>query len=96
MGGFSADLFWNHVGCYHNWISTTVAPITIDAVGNPIGGGDKVKAGNTSTCTSNMSSVGRTSCAAGRSIVDVQNMFDKNPPFYNGNTNGIMGGASGL
>jgi len=28
-------------------------------------------------------------------FVDMQNMFDKDPPFYNGNTNGILGGAWG-
>ena len=95
MGGFSADLFWNHVGSYRNWISTTVTPIKVDAVGNPIGGGDKVKAGNTFDLHVQYEFRGQNFLRGWQVYVDAQNLFDKDPPFYNGNTNGILGGAWG-
>jgi len=95
LGGFSADLFWNHVGSYHNWIGTTVVPIKTDAVGNPIGGGDVVKAGNTYDLHVQYEFKGGNFLRGWQVYVDVQNLFDKNPPFYNGNTGGIIGGAWG-
>ena len=95
LGSFSADLFWNHVGSYHNWISTTVTPITVDAVGNPTGGGDLVKAGNTFDLHLQYELRGEGFLRGSQIYVDVQNLFDKDPPFYNGNTSGILGGAWG-
>lgn len=95
LGSFSTDLFWNHVGSYHNWISTTVTPIKVDAVGNPIGGGDLVKAGNTFDLHLQYELRGEGFLRGSQIYVDVQNLFDKDPPFYNGNTNGILGGAWG-
>jgi iron complex outermembrane recepter protein len=95
MGGFSADLFWNHVGPYHNWISTTVVPITVNAIGNPTGGGDLVKAGDTFDLHLQYEFQGESFLKGWEVYVDGQNIFDKNPPFYNGNTSGILGGAWG-
>jgi len=95
MSGISADLFWNHVGSYRNWISTTVNPITVDSVGNPTGGGDKVKAGNTFDLHLQYEFQGENFLRGWQVYVDTQNLFDKKPPFYNGNTSGILGGAWG-
>ena len=95
FAGFSADLFWNHVGSYHNWIGTTVVPIKTDAVGNPVGGGDVVKAGNTFDLHLQFEFKGDNFLRGWQIYADVQNVFDKNPPFYNGNTAGIIGGAFG-
>jgi iron complex outermembrane recepter protein len=95
LGGFSADLFWNHVGSYRNWISTTVTPIKVDAVGNPVGGGDKVKAANIFDLHVQYEFKGEGFLRGWQIYVDSQNIFDKDPPFYNGNTNGILGGAWG-
>lgn len=95
LAGFSADLFWNHVGSYHNWISTTVVPIQTDAVGNPVGGGDVVKAGNTYDLHVQYEFRGANFLRGWQVYVDVQNLFDAKPPFYNGNTAGILGGAWG-
>ena len=95
LGSFSTDLFWNHVGSYRNWISTTVTPIKVDSVGNPIGGGDRVKAGNTFDLHLQYELRGEGFLRGSQIYVDVQNLFDKDPPFYNGNTNGILGGAWG-
>jgi iron complex outermembrane receptor protein len=95
LGGASLDLFWNHVGSYRNWISTSVTPITVDAVGNPTGGGDRVKAANTFDLHAQYEFGGESFASGWQIYVDVQNVFDKDPPFYNGNTNGILGGAWG-
>ncbi len=93
--GFSADLFWNHTGGYRNWISTSVAPITVDAVGNPTGGGDKVKNNDIFDIHLQYTFGGENMLRGWQLFVDMQNIFDKDPPFYNGNTNGILGGAWG-
>lgn len=95
MGGFSADLFWNHVGSYRNWISTSVTPITVNSVGNPTGGGDIVKAANIFDLHLQYEVQGASMLRGWEAYVDVQNLFNKNPPFYNGNTAGILGGAWG-
>lgn len=93
--GLSADLFWNHTGSYRNWISTTVEPIIVNSIGNPIGGGDKVKANDTFDLHLQYEFQGESFARGWQIYVDAQNIFDKNPPFYNGNTNGILGGAWG-
>ncbi len=92
--GLSADLFWNHVGSYRNWISTSVNPITVDSSGNPTGGGDVVKASNTFDL--HVQYELQNGFMRGWQIyADAQNLFNANPPFYNGNTSGILGGAWG-
>ncbi|PZU08768.1 TonB-dependent receptor [Sphingomonas sp.] len=93
--GFSADLFWNHTGSYRNWISTSVNPITVDSVGNPTGGGDKVKANNLFDMHLQYTFKTGNFLNGWQLYVDMQNIFDRNPPFYNGNTGGILGGAWG-
>lgn len=94
LGGFGADLFWNHTGGYRNWSNDSVAPIETDAVGNPIGGGDKVKANDTFDLNMRYNFEGGV-VDGWQVYLDVQNLFDKDPPFYNGNTSGILGGAWG-
>jgi iron complex outermembrane receptor protein len=95
LSGFSTDLFWNHVGGYRNYSSTSVLPITVDAAGNPNGGGDPVKDGNTFDLHVQYEFGGESFARGWQVFVDVQNLFDTNPPFYNGNTGGILGGAAG-
>lgn len=96
MGPFSADLFWNHVGSYKNWSNTSVIPVTTDARGNPTGGGDKVKAQNIYDfhASWDFGEVGPLS--ESQVYIDIQNIFDTDPPFFNGNTSGILGGAWGF
>jgi iron complex outermembrane receptor protein len=94
-GGISLDLFWNHIGSYSNWANTTVKPITVDSVGNPTGGGDKVKAANLFDLHAQYELGGESFARGWQIYLDVQNLFDTNPPFYNGNTAGILGGAWG-
>jgi iron complex outermembrane receptor protein len=95
LGGISADLFWNHTGSYRNWISTSVIPITTNSVGNPTGGGDKVKADNTFDLHLQYTVKSEGMFNGWQAYVDVKNLFDTEPPFYNGNTAGIIGGAWG-
>ncbi|MEO7691067.1 MAG: TonB-dependent receptor plug domain-containing protein [Sphingomonas sp.] len=95
LGGFSADLFWNHVGGYRNWINTSVAPLTFDSKGNPNGGGDHVKADNTYDLHVQYTMKNEGMFNGWQVYVDVKNLFNTNPPFYNGNTAGIIGGAFG-
>ncbi|WP_420142669.1 TonB-dependent receptor domain-containing protein [Sphingomonas sp.] len=95
LAGISADLFWNYTGRYRNWSSTSVIPITVDSAGNPTGGGDRVKANNTFDLHLQYEFRDESVLNGWQVYVDVQNLFDKDPPFYNGNTAGILGGAWG-
>lgn len=94
-GPAAIDLFWNHTGSYRNWSSTTVEPIQVDDGGNPIGGGDKVDANNTFDLHAQYTFETDNFLNDWQVFVDIQNLFDKEPPFYNGNTGGFMGGAWG-
>jgi hypothetical protein len=95
MGKLSADLFWNHIGDYHNWSNNTVTPIIRDANGNPQGGGDIVDA--TNTFDLNLAyklAAGGVFDDMGLSL-NVRNLTDEDPPFMNHNQGGFMGGAWG-
>jgi iron complex outermembrane receptor protein len=95
VGNFSADLFWNHVGDYNNWAGSTVEPLTRDANGNPSGGGDTVDATNTFDLhLAQKLSFGDTFDDVTLSL-DIRNVADEEPSFFNGNQGGFMGGAWG-
>ena len=81
--GLVADVFWNHTSSYKNWSGTTVTPITRNAAGVPTGGGDTVKANNTvdAHVAYNFTDDGYLKDL--QVYLDVQNVFDKDPPFYN-------------
>jgi iron complex outermembrane receptor protein len=82
--GVSIDLFWNHTSAYHNWSGTTVTPIQRNSAGFPIGGGDTVAANDTFDGHIAYDFQGKNSWTSGVQVyLDVQNMFDKAPPFYN-------------
>ena len=92
---FSADLFWNWIGDYRNWGGSTFAPLTRDANGNPNGGGDKVDATNTFDLHfAYKLEINKTIEDLSLSL-DVRNVTDEDPPFFNGNQGGFMGGAWG-
>lgn len=95
LGNFSADLFWNHIGDYNNWNGSSVRPLTRDANGNPSGGGDTVDATNTFDLhVSQKLSFGETFDDVMLTL-DIRNIADEEPPFFNGNQGGFMGGAWG-
>ena len=95
LGKFSADLFWNHIGSYNNWGGSTIEPLTRDANGNPNGGGDDVDSTNTFDLHfAYKLSLGTTFDDVNLSL-DVRNVTDEDPAFFNGNQGGFMGGAWG-
>ncbi|HVY33489.1 MAG TPA: TonB-dependent receptor [Caulobacteraceae bacterium] len=82
--GVSASLFWSHTGAYKNWGGTPANPIVRNTAGLPIGGGDTVAANDTFDGHLQYDFQDKSGWASGAQIyVDVQNMFDKAPPFYN-------------
>lgn len=87
FGSFSANVFLNYLGEYSNWSSSTVTPLTRDANGNPNGGGDSVDA--TMLWDINLSyALGALGPLSESELyLDVSNVFDEDPPFYN-NANG--------
>jgi iron complex outermembrane receptor protein len=95
VGKLSADVFWNHIGSYRNWGGSTVRPLTRDANGNPNGGGDTVDATNTFDLHVGYKfGLGGNFDDMGLSL-DVRNVTDEDPAFFNGNQGGFMGGAWG-
>ena len=95
IGKVSTDLFWNHIGSYKNWSGSTFAPIIRDANGNPESGGDTVDATNTFDLhVAFKLALGKTFDDISLSL-DVRNLTDEEPSFFNGNQGGFMGGAWG-
>lgn len=81
IGPFSTNVFLNYVGSYRNYTSTTVNPV-VTVNGVPDSGGDHVNA-NT-TVDLNLAYVVRDGRYKGSEVfVDVSNLFDKDPVFYN-------------
>src|SRR6185503_12428469 len=95
VGKFSADAYWNWIGDYKNWGGSTITPLTRDANGNPNGGGDKVDATNTFdlNLAYRMELSGRMKEMS--LALNIRNITDEDPPFFNGNQGGFMGGAWG-
>jgi iron complex outermembrane receptor protein len=81
-GPVSADLFFNYTGSYRNWSGNSVNPILRDSAGNPIGGGDGVKAN--ATFDAHLG-IDFSALHWGNETVSVsvRNLFNKRPPFYN-------------
>jgi iron complex outermembrane receptor protein len=84
-----AMVFANYVSGYRNWSGNTVTPVTLVG-GLPAGGGDKVKSNTTFDLNLNYTLMpddpfGGT-FSGSQLFVDIQNVFDKAPVFYNGFT----------
>jgi iron complex outermembrane receptor protein len=94
LNDISLDLFWNHTGGYKNWSSSSVNPIVVVA-GIPIGGGDAVEADNTFDLHAQYAFGGESRFKGWILSLDVRNLTDEEPPFFNGNTGGIFGNATG-
>jgi len=90
------DLFANYTGKYRNWIQTSVIPVELGPNGNPVGGGDPVRSDLTFDLHAAYTFKGDFMTDS-QIYIDVKNLFDRNPPFYNGNTTGAGGvGAWGF
>ncbi len=83
MEPFSVRLFVNHVGAYNNWGSGTIRPLVFDANGNVSGGGDRVKAWTTFDLNASYDLSAFSFVESTQLYLDVNNLFDKEPPFFN-------------
>ncbi|MFY7837065.1 MAG: TonB-dependent receptor domain-containing protein [Novosphingobium sp.] len=80
-GPVSATVFFNHTGGYRNWSATAINPV-VSVGGVPTGeGGDPVKA--LTTVDFHLAWDLPKSMAESQVYVDVQNVFNTKPPFYN-------------
>ena len=96
------ELYDNFVGSYRNWSSSSVAAILARADNAPIGGGDKVAPShvfelNVQYQLPNEGFWGASALGGSLLFVDVTNLFDKAPAFYNGATgyDGLTGDPTG-
>jgi iron complex outermembrane recepter protein len=78
---YDVNVFMNYTGAYKNW-GGPVNPITLSSDLNPSGGGDHVKANVTFDL--NVAYSFNYGWTGDNSIsLNIRNMFDKEPPFYN-------------
>jgi len=83
FGNFSIDGFMNYTGAYRNWDNDAVEPLILDANNRPIGGGDLVEADRrVDLNVAYRLKFGKTADA--RLFLNVNNVFDRDPPFYSG------------
>jgi iron complex outermembrane receptor protein len=80
FGPVSSDLFVNWIGGYRNWSSTSVIPLA-SVSGIPSGGGDRVAA--TELIDAHVAYNFTSRFKGSQVFVDVTNLFDKIPAFYN-------------
>lgn len=86
QGPFTADLYMNYTGGYRNWSGTSLTPLTKDALGNPNGGGDPVKANVTFDVHVGYDFTAPYIGGDEEVSLSVRNLFDKTPPFYLGSS----------
>lgn len=80
-GPFSYDAFFNYIGSYRNWSSSTLDPL-VTSGGNPVSGGDRVK--SSLLIDMNLTYTFRNGALNGSQVfVDATNIFNKRPVFYN-------------
>jgi iron complex outermembrane receptor protein len=87
MDDYSLDVFVNNVGGYRNWGGGTITPLTLDANGNVSGGGDVVHSWTTVDLHGSWSFSHEGLLGDSQVYVDVNNLFNEAPPFFN-NSNG--------
>jgi len=86
-GDYSVELFMNSVGGYKNWGGGTIKPLVLDANGSVSGGGDYVRSWTTFDLHAAWDFSHEGLLGDSQVYVDVNNVFDKAPPFFN-NANG--------
>jgi iron complex outermembrane receptor protein len=86
IGPIDANVFFDYVGSYRNYTSTTVNPV-VTQNGVPVSGGDSVKS-NTLTDLNVAYTVREGKTKGTQLFVNIDNVFDKDPVFYN-SLNGI-------
>ena len=88
FGSFSTKFTARYTPGYRNWSSSAINPVTVSPQGFPNGGGDIVKANVTfdlhaSYTLDEVNALG-VDMASSQVFVDVVNIFNKAPVFYNG------------
>ncbi|HVZ27023.1 MAG TPA: hypothetical protein VG798_00060, partial [Rhizomicrobium sp.] len=83
MGDYSLAIFLNNVGGYKNWGSGTVNPLVLDANGNVSGGGDYVHSWTTFDLHASWDFSHEGMLGDSQLYVDVNNIFNEAPPFFN-------------
>jgi len=89
MGGFQAVIYANYVGGYRNWSGSTVEPL-VSENGNPVSGGDRVSSRTIFDLNLSYTLPEGGVLGGSQFFVDVTNVFDTPPAFYN-STNGYDG-----
>ncbi len=95
IGKLSADLFWNHIGSYKNWGGSTFAPL------DPRCQWQSEWRRRHGRCHEHVRPARVVQAGLGETFddmslsLDVRNLTDEEPPFFNGNQGGFMGGAWG-
>jgi iron complex outermembrane receptor protein len=87
MDDYSLELYLNNVGGYRNWGAGTVNPLILDTNGNVSGGGDYVHSWTTIDLHASWDFSHEGLFGASQVYVDVNNVFNEAPPFFN-NANG--------
>lgn len=82
LDDLSANFFVNYTGAYRNWNSTSVNPVTVDALGYPSGGGDHVSA-NVTFDLHLAYNFQDGFLGDDQVSLSVRNLADKTPPFFN-------------
>jgi outer membrane receptor protein involved in Fe transport len=83
-GPITAQLAANYTGAYKNWSSTALNPVVSDAFGNPSSGGDHVHASTFVDLHISYDFLsGEPLLGEDEVFVDVKNLFDDRPPFFN-------------
>lgn len=79
----AVELFANHVGSYKNWGGGTINNLILDENGNVSGGGDRVKSWTTFDLHASYAFSKSGKLGDSEVYIDVTNLFDKHPPFFN-------------
>jgi len=87
MGDYSLDVFVNNVGGYKNWGGGTINALVLDANGNVSGGGDYVHSWTTVDLHASWDFSHEGPLGESQVYIDVNNLFNEAPPFFN-NGNG--------
>jgi len=87
MEDYSLDVFVNNIGGYKNWGGGTITPLILDTNGNVSGGGDYVHSWTTVDLHASWDFSHGGMLGESQVYVDVNNLFNESPPFFN-NANG--------
>lgn len=83
LGDYSVAVYLNHIGGYRNWGSGTINPLLLDANGNVASGGDAVKSWTTFDLHASYDFSHDGLLGESQVYVDVNNVFNTAPPFFN-------------